>query len=57
MERTSNGGGTQNGRFVHTGETINIANESNWTDGGVASPNPFTTRQVDMVFEKHICRR
>ena len=35
------GGGTQNGRFVHTGETINIANESNWTDGGVASPNPF----------------
>jgi len=35
------GGGTQNGRFVHTGESINIANESNWTDGGVASPNPF----------------
>ena len=35
------GGGTQNGRFVHTGETINIANESNWVDGGVASPNPF----------------
>lgn len=35
------GGGTQNGRFVHTGETIHIANESNWVDGGVASPNPF----------------
>ncbi len=35
------GGGTQNGRFVHTGEKINIANESNWVDGGVASPNPF----------------
>lgn len=35
------GGGTQNGRFVHTGEVINIANESNWVDGGVASPNPF----------------
>ncbi|MBQ8857232.1 MAG: discoidin domain-containing protein, partial [Lachnospiraceae bacterium] len=35
------GGGTQNGRFIHTGETINIANESNWVDGGVASPNPF----------------
>ena len=35
------GGGTQNGRFVHTGESINIANESGWTDGGVASPNPF----------------
>lgn len=35
------GGGTQNGRFVHTGESINIVNESGWTDGGVASPNPF----------------
>ncbi|WP_282195534.1 discoidin domain-containing protein [Thomasclavelia cocleata] len=35
------GGGTQNGRFNHTGKTINIANESSWTDGGVASPNPF----------------
>lgn len=35
------GGGTQNGRFVHTGEVINIKNESNWVDGGVASPNPF----------------
>lgn len=35
------GGGTQNGRFVHTGQVINIANESNWVDGGVASPNPF----------------
>lgn len=35
------GGGTQNGRFTHKGKTINIANESGWTDGGVASPNPF----------------
>ena len=35
------GGGTQNGRFIHTGESINIKNESNWVDGGVASPNPF----------------
>ena len=35
------GGGTQNGRFVHTGEVINISNESSWTDGGVSSPNPF----------------
>ena len=35
------GGGTQNGRFVHTGESINIVNEGGWTDGGVASPNPF----------------
>ncbi len=34
------GGGTQNGRFIHTGNTINIANESNWVDGGrrVAQP-------------------
>lgn len=35
------GGGTQNGRFTHRGKSINIANESTWTDGGVASPNPF----------------
>lgn len=35
------GGGTQNGRFVHTGETLNIVNEGNWVDGGVSSPNPF----------------
>ncbi|MDD3049022.1 MAG: glycoside hydrolase family 31 protein [Bacilli bacterium] len=35
------GGGTQNGRFVHTGEEINVANESGWTDGQVSSPNPF----------------
>lgn len=34
------GGGTQNGRFVHTGEVIYISNNG-WTDGGVASPNPF----------------
>lgn len=35
------GGGTQNGRFLHTGDTIQIANTNNWVDGGVASPNPF----------------
>lgn len=35
------GGGTQNGRLVHTGEVINISNESSWTDGGVSSPSPF----------------
>ena len=35
------GGGTQNGRFLHTGESINVKNESNWVDGGVASPSPF----------------
>lgn len=35
------GGGTQNGRFVHTGKKIQIVNESAWMDGGVASPSPF----------------
>lgn len=35
------GGGTQNGRFLHTGKKIQIVNESAWMDGGVASPNPF----------------
>ena len=35
------GGGTQNGRFIHTGSTIAISNTNNWVDGGVASPNPF----------------
>ena len=35
------GGGTQNGRFSHKGEVINITNSNNWVDGGVASPNPF----------------
>lgn len=35
------GGGTQNGRLVHTGEVINIANENSYNDGGVSSPNPF----------------
>lgn len=35
------GGGTQNGRFLHTGKKILIVNESGWMDGGVASPNPF----------------
>ncbi|MFS8083065.1 MAG: TIM-barrel domain-containing protein, partial [Ginsengibacter sp.] len=35
------GGGVQNGRFSHRGNSINIVNENSWTDGGVASPNPF----------------
>ena len=35
------GGGTQNGRFLHTGRKIRIVNESGWMDGGVASPSPF----------------
>ncbi|MDQ0360307.1 TIM-barrel domain-containing protein [Breznakia pachnodae] len=35
------GGGTQNGRFSHKGQVISISNTNKWTDGGVASPNPF----------------
>lgn len=35
------GGGTQNGRFSHKGEEIQIVNTNSWTSGGVASPNPF----------------
>lgn len=35
------GGGMQNGRFVHTGESINIAIDNNWVDGCSSSPSPF----------------
>lgn len=35
------GGGTQNGRYIHTNKSIAIKNTNNWVDGGVASPNPF----------------
>lgn len=35
------GGGVQNGRFSHKGQTIAIINSNNWQDGGVASPTPF----------------
>lgn len=35
------GGGVQNGRFSHKGRIIDIENQNSWTDGGVASPNPF----------------
>lgn len=35
------GGGTQNGRFAHKGQAIQIKNTNNWVDGGVSSPNPF----------------
>ena len=35
------GGGCQNGRFSHKEQVIKIVNDNNWTDGGVASPNPF----------------
>lgn len=35
------GGGVQNGRFSHRNKIISIENQNSWTDGGVASPNPF----------------
>lgn len=35
------GGGVQNGRFSHKGQSIDIRNTNNWVDGGVASPTPF----------------
>ncbi|NDV46968.1 DUF5110 domain-containing protein [Paludibacter sp. 221] len=35
------GGGVQNGRFSHKGKAIFIENQNSWTDGGVASPNPY----------------
>ncbi|MEG1334566.1 MAG: glycoside hydrolase family 31 protein [Bacteroides sp.] len=35
------GGGVQNGRFSHKGKVISIENQNSWTDGGVASPNPY----------------
>ena len=35
------GGGVQNGRFSHLGQSIAIENTNNWVDGGVASPTPF----------------
>ncbi|XP_059056226.1 uncharacterized protein LOC131850089 [Achroia grisella] len=35
------GGGMQNGRFTHKGQTIEIDNTNDWVDGGVSSPCPF----------------
>ena len=35
------GGGTQNGRFIHTGETINVAVDNTYVDGSASSPSPF----------------
>ena len=35
------GGGTQNGRFSHKGQTIKIATTNTWVDKSVTSPNPF----------------
>ena len=46
------GGGVQNGRFSHTGKVIDIENQNSWTDGGVASPNPYfwSTRGYGMMW-------
>lgn len=46
------GGGVQNGRFSHKGKVIAIENQNSWTDGGVASPNPFfwSTKGYGMLF-------
>jgi hypothetical protein len=46
------GGGVQNGRFSHKGKVIAIENQNSWTDGGVASPNPFywSTRGYGIMF-------
>ena len=44
------GGGVQNGRFSHKGKAIAIENQNSWTDGGVASPTPFTGLPTDMVY-------
>lgn len=35
------GGGTQNGRFSHKGNIIEVEKKGTWTDQGVASPTPF----------------
>jgi alpha-glucosidase (family GH31 glycosyl hydrolase) len=46
------GGGVQNGRFSHKGKSIAIENQNSWTDGGVASPNPFywSTKGYGVMF-------
>lgn len=46
------GGGVQNGRFSHKGKVISIENQNSWTDGGVASPNPFywSTKGYGILF-------
>lgn len=46
------GGGVQNGRFSHKGKIIAIENQNSWTDGGVASPNPYfwSTKGFGMMF-------
>lgn len=35
------GGGMQNGRFSHRGETIDISRSFDWNDGGHPNPAPF----------------
>ncbi|XVV06564.1 NPCBM/NEW2 domain-containing protein [Actinosynnema sp. CA-248983] len=35
------GGGMQNGRFSHRGQTIRISRDFNWTDGGNPNASPY----------------
>lgn len=35
------GGGMQNGRSVHTGQTINVSKDFNWADGGNPNAVPY----------------
>lgn len=35
------GGGEQNGGFVHTGQTIQVANNTDWNEGGYPNSQPF----------------
>ncbi|MBR1838694.1 MAG: discoidin domain-containing protein [Bacteroidaceae bacterium] len=47
------GGGVQNGRFSHRGQSIAIENTNNWVDGGVASPTPFYWTTAGYAFMWH----
>lgn len=51
------GGGVQNGRFTHKGKVIAIENQNSWTDGGVASPNPFYWSTNGYAFMWHTFKK
>ncbi|GHE49778.1 TIM-barrel domain-containing protein [Sphingobacterium griseoflavum] len=51
------GGGVQNGRFSHKGKLIAIENQNSWTDGGVASPNPFYWSTAGYGFMWHTFKK
>lgn len=50
------GGGTQNGRFLHTNQTIAISNTNNWTDGRrrLAQPVLLDERRLRRA-SQHVC--